>query len=313
MNTAIVVPTIRQKSIKKFLEMWDFFPCTIYVVEDNAYKTFKLPSKGENKIVHLCHRDIDCELVDKSWIIRKKTDGVRCFGFYKAYKDGADVVITMDDDVYPDPRALPFLETHLKKLSVPLTRWVWTLEKVRPRGTPYHNTGEVEAVINMGCWYGVPDVDAVTQLSYGIGEADANIFSPVPPSYYYPMSGMNLAFKRKVIPLMFWPLMGKDYSVERMGDIWCGIIAKKICDYLGLAVLAGEPMVNHDRASNVWVNLEKESKGLLANETFWEIIDRIELKGKTVKQCYLEIAEGLPEEEYFGKLKEAMKTWISLF
>ena len=42
MKTAIIVPTIREESIKKFLDRWSFDENTrLLIVEDNPKKTFR--------------------------------------------------------------------------------------------------------------------------------------------------------------------------------------------------------------------------------------------------------------------------------
>ncbi|MCK5410398.1 MAG: hypothetical protein KAJ30_09040, partial [Candidatus Heimdallarchaeota archaeon] len=127
--------------------------------------------------------------------------------------------------------------------------------------------------------------------------------------------GMNLSFKAKALPLMFQPLMGEDYEIWRFDDIWFGIIAKKICDHLDYLIRAGSPSISHSRASNVWSNLKKEVNGLEMNEDFWKMIDDIELKGETIEDCYLEIADVLMSKRgtYLHTLGLAMTKWVNLF
>ena len=38
-----------------------------------------------------------------------------------------------------------------------------------------------------------------------------------------------------------------------------------------------------------------------------------ELKSDNIKECYIEIANNLPQEDYFNKLKGAMLIWANLF
>ena len=108
--------------------------------------------------------------------------------------------------------------------------------------------------------------------------------------------------------------MGRDFEYDRFGDIWCGIISKKICDHLGLAVTSGEPLVHHDRASNVFTNLIKEAPGYRLNETLWKLIDSVVLTGTTVASCAQQIADALSDHgEYAGKLGKAYRAWLCLF
>ena len=131
---------------------------------------------------------------------------------------------------------------------------------------------------------------------------------------------MNLAFNREITPLMYFPLMGEDnqenkWSYNRFDDIWCGIIAKKIMDHLGLGVVNGVPFVEHRKASDVFKNLENEAIGIKMNEKFWQLVDEVALKENNVIDCYKELAKKIkfPNEPYFAKLKKAMILWISLF
>ena len=91
------------------------------------------------------------------------------------------------------------------------------------------------------------------------------------------MCSMNIAWRAGVHAAMYFLLMGPDYPFDRFGDIWGGVLAKRVADHLGLAVNSGSPGVLHERASNVFVNLAKESRGLGVNETFWRAVDSVVL------------------------------------
>ena len=314
-KVAIIIPTCREDSIKLFLEKWDFPDyCKLFIIEDNPKKKFNL-SKG----IYFHGSWQDFEGMRNNWIFSKKCGGgIRSFGFYKAYQEGFNYIISLDDDCLPteDCNGEKFVEEHLRQLEMNNGRWLWTTKDIRPRGVPYQNLGkENETLINMGFWKKNADFDAVTQLVHGSVEVPPNLLSPIPKGYYAPICGMNLSFKSEATPLMFQPLMGEIYGVWRFDDIWCGIIAKKICDHLDYLIRAGSPDVVHSRASNVWSNLNKEAMGLEANEAFWEAIDDIGLKGDSINSCYTEIANALKdrEEDYCKVLGTAMEKWVKLF
>ena len=88
----------------------------------------------------------------------------------------------------------------------------------------------------------------------------------------------------------------KTYGFDRFGDIWAGVILKKIADHLGYSINSGSPAIKHLRASNVWANLRKEAPGLGINETFWAAVDAVPLRGSTFRECYREIANGIEIE-----------------
>ncbi len=320
---AIVVPTIRENNLIGFLNSWNFSNVSLYIIEDNPKKSFNLPLvQSSVKLFHYSWQEIDTILGDKAWIIPRRTDCIRSFGFFKAYMDGCDYVITLDDDCLPLQPAHEFIDEHITCLNTTYKRWKWTTKEIKSRGVPYFNLGSIETVISMGFWQGVTDLDAPSQLVYGVRDLEPEILSPVPSGSYYPMCGMNLAFKVKFVPVMYFLLMGKEYQVDRFGDIWCGIITKKIFDHLGLAVTTGKPAVKHIRASNVWSNLKKEQGGLELNENFWEQVDKIQFTNSAVDifSCYREIIEGLKKadllleySDYLEKLVNAMDIWLNLY
>jgi hypothetical protein len=92
------------------------------------------------------------------------------------------------------------------------------------------------------------------------------------------------------------------------------VLAKRVADHLGLAVNSGSPGILHERASNVFSNLAKESRGLAVNETFWRAVDSVVLTAESVPGAYAELAERLPlEQQEFASLRRAMRAWADLF
>lgn len=315
MTITIVVPTIRQNSTQKFLEAWgaQFSDAHLIVVEDNPTKTFSLPYPN---LTHYSWEDIERTLGKDAWIIPRRTDCIRSFGYFMAYQEQPDMIVTLDDDCYPEDEN--FLEKHWKRLQEggSSVAWCETGDGVVSRGVPYFNQErKLECVINHGMWNNVPDYDAPTQL---LQKRYPREFSwtnrTIPVGMYFPMCGMNLAFRAKVVPALYFLLMGKDYEFDRFGDIWAGIFVKKICDHLGHCINSGEPAVRHERASNVWANLRKEAPGLEVNEVLWREIDSIVLTKTNFKDCYKELANNLKlDGNYWQKLKRAMNIWADFF
>ncbi len=315
MRAAIVVPTIREESITSFLASWaqEFAQHLLIIVEDNPEPTFNISG---TKLLHLSWADIENELGRDAWIIPHRSDCVRSFGYYKAAAEDVDMIVTLDDDCYPEGDG--FLRQHYQKLTDPASdnAWVPTGRGTLPRGMPYRNSARrSECVINHGLWNGVPDFDAITQLTNSrFNQAFEPLNRVVPKGAFFPMCGMNLAFKPAMTPAMYFLLMGKDWPFDRFGDIWCGIFAKKICDHLGFAICSGEPLIQHQRASNVWANLQKELPGYQVNETLWQAVDSIVLTKSTVRDCYKQLADQLPlKGDYWDRLRHAMRIWADLF
>lgn len=308
----LVVPTIRENSIKSFLNAWkdkaDWDE--IIVVEDNPEKTFKIDVES-----HYSWKEIEENLKDDAWIISKKDSAIRSFGFLLAYLKGADFIFSLDDDCYPVEN--DFCKKHIENLnSTP--KWTESILGTRTRGVPYKNFGTLEnVVLNMGLWKGVPDFDSIQSLATNL----PTDFEPnqkeriIPIGQYFPLCGMNFSFKREVAVLSYFAPMGKNSPYHRFDDIWFGIIFKKICDHCNLLVRCGEPYVWHSRASNSFANLKKEAPGIEMNENFWEIIDKIKIVAKTPKECLNEIAIALQnmENSYLQNYGKALNVWAGWF
>jgi reversibly glycosylated polypeptide / UDP-arabinopyranose mutase len=322
-NVSIVIPTIRSLS---FLDKWgdEFLGCSLIVVEDHKTQEIPTPTGKFNQVHHFVWEDISRDFGKDEWIFSRKNAGIRSYGFWKAHQLGADVIITLDDDCYPAEDKL--VKKHLNNLNTKAPeKWFSTFPHPDfnyTRGFPYQNRNKYKAVISHGLWSNKMDLDGKTQLRAGNINVPAypSIRQFVPPGQYFPMSSMNLAFKREVVPLMYFPLMGLDpvgkpWGFDRFDDIWAGIFAKKICDNLGLSVINGSPFVEHCKASDARINIEKEKTGLVVNEWLWRIVDEIKLTKNSVVGCYLELAHKVkfPHQEYFDKLKTAMIIWGNLF
>lgn len=323
MNITVVIPTIRNLA---FLSEWNdqFSSCSLVVVEDHPDKQIETPVRGFKSVSHYCWRDIKKDFGKDEWIFPRQNAGIRSYGFWKAYQAGADVIITLDDDCYPVEKN--FVKQHLDNLQRKAPGdWFATFphpDYMYTRGFPYGVRNKRRVVISHGLWSNKMDMDAKTQLA--IGEVNVPAYPPirqfVPKGYYFPMSSMNLAFTRDVVPLMYFPLMGKDpqgnsWGFDRYDDIWAGIFAKKIIDHLGLAVTNGSPFVEHKKASDPEKNLAKEKTGMKANEALWRAIGALRLTQKSPAACYKELASRieLPKIEYFARLKEAMTFWAGQF
>ena len=90
-----------------------------------------------------------------------------------------------------------------------------------------------------------------------------------------------------------------------------------ICDHLGYGVKTGLPYIWHSKASNPFVNLKKEYKGIFWQEEIIPFFQGIKLPKDctTVPQCYLELSKLVKEklgplDPYFVNVGDAMVTWI---
>ena len=80
---------------------------------------------------------------------------------------------------------------------------------------------------------------------------------------------------------MYGPLIAKDAG-------W-----QVICDHLGWGVKTGLPYIWHSKASNPFVNLRKEFKGIFWQEDIVPFLQgaRLSSAATTAQECYLELAQ----------------------
>lgn len=288
MSIAVVVPTIREECFEEFEVAWDKLftkhDVTLIKVADGDSPKLECWKSRGSEVTELWLEDV-LELKD---LVFNKNDGVRNFGFWftAGYLPEAEYIITLDDDTKPIGDTI---QDHIDALNkrVPIS-WLSTASEFM-RGFPYSVREEAEVVLSHGVWDGVKDWDAPTQLVLGNKSCEFYRGS-IPKGIYYPMCGMNIAFKRKMLPYMYFAPMGHKVNMDRFADIWCGIESKRIVDANEWAVVTGYAKVRHDRASNVWKNLQKEARGIEANEKVW----------------YSDFSEN---EEYFKLYTEKRKQW----
>lgn len=254
----VVVPTIRPEQLSIFKEAWR---------EQFEKYNVKLITVHDGDMPYAMFEDrkytIEEIMGDFDFLIYNKNDGVRNLGFALAYKLGAEIIISLDDDTRPYGDTIG---DHLKILNTrqPIS-WMNTAQDVYMRGFPYGIRNEAEVVFSHGVWNGVADFDASTQLVLGSPKLTYNKLS-VPKGILLPVCVMNVAFKAKILPYYYQaPMFG---DINRFADIWSGIEVKKAIDKLGYAMVTGYATVYHERASNPFVNLVKEARGIGMNEEY---------------------------------------------
>jgi len=320
----LIVPTIREECIRLFLYAWreEFFKNNIFliVVEDHLTNEIKINEDFRKfQINWYTWKDIDAELGKKGWIIPRRNAAIRNFGLLKALEYKPDMVVSLDDDCYPDQEN--FFVRHWQFLNTPATLdWVTSCDEPT-RGFPYKIRNKSEVVLNHGLWSGVPDYDGITfkKSGYSPYKTIINETKVIPRYNYFPFCSMNFSYKPFITTLMYLPLMGqssdgKKWQYDRFDDIWGGIILKKVCDHLGLAIRSGSPSVEHRKASDIDKIVEQEKAGMLANEYFWKRVDKIKINSRTIYGTYIKIASKIEtwKESYFQNLGKAMKIWADL-
>lgn len=231
-----------------------------------------------------------------------------------------DLVVTLDDDCFPTECFASRTIGQAYHEAMSHACWQESVSGMRTRGMPYRDVGSMRSFLHMGLWRNVPDLDGICQLhAMGCGQPTGGFAPPtgrrvVSDRQFFPMSSMNLAFRRELIPAMYFPLMGDGQPCGCFDDIWAGVIAQRICRHLRLPISIGEPHVEHRRASDPFVNLKKEAPGVAMHERLWQIVDDCELGGSDALDCVREMSGHLRSQSdgYVIRLGEALAAWSSL-
>ena len=191
-------------------------------------------------------------------------------GVAKAIEGGAEIIIVLDDDCFPQWSALydinALIAEHVAALQPQPVRMFETVTTPASRGTPYFNrTIKMPVAASMGFWVGIGDYDAPGQLVHGATKPMKFKQRSI-HGRYFPLCGMNLAFRAEE-----WPWC-KFIDVPRFDDIWQGFLWQRKAYAEGKCFNLNGPLVRHSRQSNVWQNLRDEAQNLERNETIWETI-----------------------------------------
>lgn len=333
---AVCIATIRPEQFKVWLEAWqdEFRQENVEVfamVDAETSEEFTSMSSINGHIFN--HSDVVKKLGDKAWIIPKRTSACKSFAIYKAWRAGCDPIMVLDDDCLPLEWRQGWVLDHASNLSSHLFAHVFmtmhnaeVYKMPRPRGVPHIDPYPVG--LSHGTWMTNPDIDSITQLSRPGPYKPPVSGNPkdgcVPVGSLFPMSGMNLAFRSEIAPLMYFGLQGPDWGVDRFDDIWCGFLAKKVLDHCGYAVWSGTPYVRHVKASDPFTNIVKEAPGYKMNVELYEWAINLQppLNSKngiadTLSELasYLKAANRYEDggREYWYKYGEAIHEWLELF
>ena len=257
------------------------------------------------------------------WIPRR-SDMIRSWGIYQAWLRGSDYTLSLDDDVLPDGDLFAEYEAVFER-GAPVSSYFdvgsLTDSGLQMRGFPHGDRQRREVAIQYGGWSGVLDYDAQTQLDKAREKTDstfARIAVPVPKGAAVTGCVMNQAWRTKYAPLVWQlPLLVGRY--QRWGDIWSGLLSKRVCDLFGMAVVVnGKAQVRHDRASDPEANLVREAAGMSANEDLGDALSDERIYVQDPIEAYRIVSDVFAEEfshdrEYVGHFRRCRDEWLKLY
>ena len=253
----------------------------------------------------------------------------RNLGYLIAYRGGADVIVSMDDDNFlhePD-----YLAGHGQVGEAAAVRCVasdtgyWNVcsllstappRRFYHRGFPLsqrwrpatleHRVRTARVAVNAGLWLGDADVDTITRFEEpfqvtglaGDGEPvglDAGTWSP--------FNSQNTAAVRDLLPFLYLIVAGgslrghrSTFTNFRYDDIWMSYFAKVAIDRMGDLVTFGRPLVVQKRnAHDLLTDLDRELVPMILTERLVEILRAIDLREGSYLALYHELIEALRE------------------
>ena len=231
---------------------------------------------------------------DLAPLIPENSDNRRNVAFLMALEDGADVVISVDDDNFPLP-SVDFIGEHLRvgqdvtlSQAVGCDGWYNLCDlltprepRLFPRGFP-HNRRRSECGttdgqtsgrvgINVGLWMNDPDTDAIARLAtpVHIDGADGREVL-LAPGVRCPINTQNTALSRQAVAAYYYVRMGaslRGLKLDRFGDIFSGYFAQLCADAVGDRIRIGSPVADHRRnPHNLLIDLYHELAGIMMLE-----------------------------------------------
>lgn len=323
----LIVPTNRPEQFKEFISSWeDLFNENL----DSIVVCVDLPQIPDEIMKALaplsCAKIVICQKDVPSWV-PTKTDMIRSWGFIRAYGDTrGSYFVTLDDDVrvsttgYFDSLREQFEQGTV--LSEYLDVGALTTSGLQMRGFPYKDRKRVDAAVQYGGWDGTLDYDAATQLASPKGfESFYEIVMPVPKGAAVTCCIMNTAWLRVYTPIM-WQLPMFEGRHNRVGDIWSGLFIKKTLDAVGQGlVINGKANVCHERASNPYNSLVKESTSVWMNDNLWENLTNpeLEIKEPGLIEAYKNVTDSAYEfflkhdKDYAKHFIKCRNEWLKHF
>ncbi len=249
----------------------------------------------------------------------------RNIGYLMAYHQGADVIVSLDDDnlAHDEDIAAKFATVGEKQQVLEVSArngWFNCASMLRyeseesrdiyHRGFPYSKRDEQQqysfthskkkVMVRAGLWLDVPDIDVITHLersprAIALKDEYKDKLVALGNDIYCPVNTQNTAFHVDLMPLIHTIPMGHKVDgleVSRFDDIWLGFFAEKIMHSMGDTVAYGRPLSMHDRnVHNLKKELEHEAIGIRLNEHVVHMMENIDIDESSYMACYFELID----------------------
>lgn len=290
MKKTIVTTTIfpPSKAMLKYSDMTDW---DLVVVGDlkTPHELYRNLESSKPNVKYLSPEDQENGFKELSDSIGWNSIQRRNIGFVYAYKNGADVIATVDDDNIPyDNWGKNILigkeiecdcyEPENGKVFDPLSitkdNYLWhrgyPIQMLEKRlNVDYAGKIKRKVLIQANLWDGDPDVDAMARLTYKPIVKYSDIKDPYCSNFISPFNSQNTILSREVIP--YYSVLP---HIGRMDDIWGSYILQK---YFPNSVVYDVATVYQDRnIQDLITNLEKEVIGYRNTLNLIEDLDNYE-------------------------------------
>jgi hypothetical protein len=253
------------------------------------------------------------------------SDNRRNVGYLMALVDGAEIVISIDDDNFCT-HGRDYVGEHLTALTGGLSErmflssnvgWVNVMDfldyepkiKVWPRGFPYYarrpasynrqneslQAGRI--AVHAGLWTADPDVDAVSRLAIQrvVRGAAYDCSNVIAQQTWMPINTQNTSLIREAVKAYYYIRMGYSFGqlrLDRFGDILSGYFCQACVKSNGDYVSFGTPIVDHKRTKHdLLKDLGQEYFGILLVEEMLPWLTELKLTGTTYTETYRCLAD----------------------
>ena len=259
----------------------------------------------------------------------------RNVGMLMAYENGAEVVITLDDDNYATEHDVVGSHGVVGSSSLMTTYestsgWFNVCKFLHEendvefyhRGYPAaqrwkdgRESSQIashKVVVNAGLWTDNPDVDAITRLErelFVVGyKGCEDVSFALAPGTWSPFNCQNTAIAREVIPSYFLsPYVG------RHSDILASYVVNRLAEYFGHVIAFGNPLARHTRTPHdLWKDMDIEREGMLMTDSFCRVLREVKLTATTYHEGFGQVIEGL-SSWVTSKTQRRMITGMSLW